>query len=333
MKQIIKKYIPKHLFSPARSVYRRGYAIVAYRHDRKRFMKHYAQNTKSDNQINTEAHVIFSAHQIEKGLSHIDFRDGFGKAALKNLRDGLEKLTDHNSTTYKAGLSAIKAYLDIHKQRHYDISVQEDIIGQDLVTEALEHGNDMSGHYTIEKASKDGNRKKNFEELFKGRYTVREFSDKQVDMAKIYEAIDISTKTPTVCNRQAFRIVIVTNHDKIKRALQIQNGFRGYDYPPVLALILTDTRSFRGVAERNNLYIDGGSFMMAFLLGLEYAGLAACPLNTMFSIKSEKETRRILDIDDNYNFISYVAIGNFRDLNKVAKSFRFSAEEITEELN
>src|SRR5690606_33526909 len=105
-------------------------------------------------------------------------------------------------------------------------------------------------------------------------------------------------------------------------------GFHGYDTPPVLALVLTDTRSFRGPNERNNVYIDGGSFMMSFLLGLEYEGLAACPLNTMFSVKEEKKTRRILGLADNYNFISYVAIGNFREQNKVAKSFRFPVDDI-----
>lgn len=135
-----------------------------------------------------------------------------------------------------------------------------------------------------------------------------------------------------MCNRQSFRIVVITNKEKIKQALQVQNGFRGYEYPPVLALVLTDTQAFRGVTERNNLYIDGGSFMMSFLLGLEYVSLAACPLNTMFSIKEERKTRKILNIADNYNFISYIAIGNFRDSNKVAKSFRFPSDEITIEL-
>lgn len=33
------------------------------------------------------AKVTFYSHQIEKGLSHSDFRYGFGKSALMNLSD------------------------------------------------------------------------------------------------------------------------------------------------------------------------------------------------------------------------------------------------------
>lgn len=332
MKQLLKTYIPKPLFYVLRGMVDKIRAYAAYRYDRKRFIKHYGYGGRSDSRINTEAHVIFHTHQIEKGLSHVDFRDGFGKEALRNLKVSLAKLRNHDSTVYVAALSAIKAYLDVHEGREYDISEHKAILGAELVAEASKCDSNVSGYSVIRKSSKLNNEKKNFKELFENRYTVREFSDEPVDVTKIYKAIDISTKTPTVCNRQSFRVVVIKDKEKIKQLLQIQNGFRGYACPPILALVLTDAQAFRAVTERNNQYIDGGSFMMSFLLGLEYVGLAACPLNTMFSIKGEEETRKILGITDNYNFISYVAIGNFMDKNKVAKSFRFPAKEIIVEI-
>lgn len=333
MKNLIKKYVPDYFIAILRPYIAKQRAMKAYRYDRQRFLRYYARgDARTDSQTNVEAQVIFSTHQVEKGLSHVEFRDGFGKDALRDLRYGLERLTDHRSTVYLAALSSLKAYFDIHKERGYDISLQKEILGHELVKEVSECTDTSSGCLILDRDSKKNNKTKNFKELFENRYTIREYSDQKLDMNKINEAINIALKTPTVCNRQSFRIVVISNKEKIKQALSVQNGFRGYSYPPVLALVLTDTQAFRGITERNNLYIDGGSFMMSFLLGLEYVGLAACPLNTMFSIEEEKKTREILDISNNYNFISYVAIGNYRNKNKVAKSFRFSAEEVTIEI-
>lgn len=332
MKRFMKKYLPQPLFYVVRSVVDKGRSLYAYNHDRSRFMRYYTFGSNSDDKINTEAHIIFHTHQIEKGLSHADFRDGFGRDVLAKLRDSLGKIDDHKSTAYVAALSAIKAYIDIHNEREYDLSECRNILGRDIVEEALACKSDVSGYSVMSKLSKKDNKSKNFKELFNNRFTVREFSDEPVDVEKVYEAVELSTKTPTVCNRQSFRVLVIKDPQVIKQALSVQNGFRGYDYPPVLSIVLTDARAFRGVTERNNQYIDGGSFMMSFLLGLEYVGLAACPLNTMFSIKEEKKARKILGLEDNYNFIAYVAIGNFRDSNKVAKSFRFPADEIIVEV-
>lgn len=42
-------------------------------------------------------------------------------------------------------------------------------------------------------------------------------------------------KTPSVCNRQAYRILLVQNPKLIEHALKLQGGWRGYDMPPLLA--------------------------------------------------------------------------------------------------
>jgi nitroreductase len=328
IKQFVRHVMPKSLWlllRRARFWYR---TKRTFQYDRKRYFKYFARSDIRESQENIEAHIIFHTHQIEKGLSHAEFRSGFGKDVLKKLRLQMEKLRNHDSVAYIAGLSAIKAYVDVHEKNRYDISEQKKIIGERLLAEAMACKSDISGYFVIDKRSKENNKTKNFKDLFMNRYSVREFSNEPVDDKKIRRALEISLKTPTICNRQSFRVMIIKNREKIKEVLQIQNGFRDYDPPPVLVLILTDTRFFRGVEERNNVYIDGGSFMMSFLLGLEYEGLAACPLNTIFKVDEEKKTRQILGIADNYNFISYVAIGNFRKKNKVAKSFRFPVDDI-----
>lgn len=49
-------------------------------------------NDSNNNVNHCIAKVTFYSHQIEKGLSHSNFRYGFGKSALMNLSSALEDL-------------------------------------------------------------------------------------------------------------------------------------------------------------------------------------------------------------------------------------------------
>lgn len=55
--------------------------------------------------------------------------------------------------------------------------------------------------------------------------------------------------------------------------------------------------------EHNEGFVDGGLFGMSLLLALEKQVLAACPLNTMFRLKAEKVTRRLLGIPEYESFL------------------------------
>ena len=92
-------------------------------------------------------------------------------------------------------------------------------------------------------------------------------------------------------------------------------------------------RSFVSVEERNEPYIDGGLFAMAFLTALECESLAACPLNTMMREKQEHEIRKLLGVPDYETLIAFVAIGNFPESIESPVSFRYDASAITRELN
>lgn len=83
--------------------------------------------------------------------------------------------------------------------------------------------------------------------------------------------------------------------------------------PPVLLLVTSDIRAFMNNGERNEPFVDGGLFSMSLLYALEAYGLAACPLNAMFNLSQDRQTRELLDIPD-YEFpVMYIAVGNFRN--------------------
>ena len=83
-----------------------------------------------------------------------------------------------------------------------------------------------------------------------------------------------------------------------------------------------------GTNEHNEGYVDGGLFAMSMLYSLEACGLAACPLNTMFSEENDKKTRDMLGVPDNEVFIMYIAVGRFRESSKICRSQRFGLDRI-----
>ena len=302
-----------------------------YRWDKKKYYANFS-NEVSLEEAQLTAKITFYAHQIEKGLSHREFRAGFGKRPLTELSQVMKQYTKQGyskeNKAYINALSCLNAYVEKHEEleeelpEHYTknfISFQNDIMGCQ---------SKIGGYEKVDINQKKDNRKKDYKLLFENRVAIREYSDQSVDIGKIKEAIAISMKTPSVCNRQSSRIRIITDEKLIGKALKIQGGFSGYQLPPCLLLITTDTSAFIEIKERNQVYIDGGLFAMSILNGLEYVGLAACPLHTMFSINDEVSTRKVLKVPENENLIMYIAVGNFNEENLYCKSFRNNSENI-----
>lgn len=97
--------------------------------------------------------------------------------------------------------------------------------------------------------------------------------------------------------------------------------------PPVLLLVTSDIRAFMNYGERNEPFVDGGLFSMSLLYALEAYGLAACPLNAMFNLAQDRQTRELLNMPD-YEFpVMYIAVGNFPESVPVCR-FRRTPESI-----
>ena len=81
MKETLKKIVPESMIAWIRGVQ----ASVKLRRETIRQMKRFERNYAKRGSMRTEhleTRIIFFTHQIEKGLSHQDFRFGFGKGVL-----------------------------------------------------------------------------------------------------------------------------------------------------------------------------------------------------------------------------------------------------------
>ena len=333
LKQMAKKVTPERV----KDVYRRAMSIkertVAFGYDRRRFLKHHARRVGNRaERAQLEGRLVFHAHALEKGLSHQVVRLGFGKSALNALAKNMEAYVKHgypkSSKAYINSLSVVKAYIEIHEKERFDVAYLKDIFSVDLLEEAKKDTSDLGGISTVNLSDKRGNDKANFMELFNNRWSIREYSTEPVNISKIDKVLEIARKTPSICNRQSSRATVIYDKSKIAAALKLQGGITGYELPPALIMITTDTSAFLDVNERNQVFIDGGLYSMAILMGLEYVSLAACPLNAMLSVKNDNKMRNILNIPASENIIMFISVGNFLEENKVPRSFRYGKDAV-----
>lgn len=333
IKDKLKQIIPSPIWNQLRRVVNNylGLRQAAVK-QAKRFEKYYSKpNGKGEKQV--EARLIFFTHQIEKGLSHLNFRYGFGHKALSDLANIMQVYRTVNpsykeSQSYKSALAALNEYVSRHQGHEDNIAYVKQLFDGNAWPEILNESSRCGGSIILSPESKAHNSSLTFCELSENRHSVREYSSQPVTYDELLKAIKIAMRTPSVCNRQPTRIHVILDKDLIKKALSVQGGFNGYPLPPALLLITADNRVFLSPQERNEGCTDGGLFGMSLLLALEEESLAACPLNTMMRRGSEAQTRNMLNLPEYENLVMYIAVGHYPGVIKTCVSHRYDAEDI-----
>ena len=282
------------------------------------------------------AQIMYNVHAIEKGLSHeTSFRPKFGKSALAKLNDALVLYNkagySKEEYPYIEGLAIFQRYNEAHQKLNEDTTFLKEIVDASFL-----EGNDVkpetAGLKLITSADKEDNNKKGFYDLVQGRSSVREFSGEPIDVNKVKRAISNAEKTPSVCNRQGWKVYQISNIKLIEKVLFHQRGFKGYGFLPEVLLVITVSNStFLSPVERNEAFVGGGLFSMSVLYGLEYESLASVPLNAMMNSKDEKAVRNLVDIGYSEQIIMFIAIGSFKEVSYVPKSDRKSYDTFVKE--
>jgi nitroreductase len=298
--------------------------------DNERFVNSYAQGVGA-----ARARLMFAAHAIEKGLSHLNFRAGFGKSPVeklaKEMEDWLAEGHPADDQFFKAAASALHVYFERHKELNFDVSRFWGLFStrvQDLILAADDSHGGVLEAASVREAEVEDFRSRSFLDVIYGRRSIREFASDPVRDEDIQRAVRIAQQSPSVCNRQAPRVHLFKDRDAIQSAITLQRGFSGYKMPPRLLLVTSDLTAFLSPTERNQAYIDGGLFMMSLLLGLEQQGLGSCCLNTAMSADRENAIREVLKIPETEIFIAFIAVGHFDRAILTPRSIRLPVEEV-----
>lgn len=306
--------------------------VLNYFYDLKRYYNSVYNTKNKSNYKNLEANLIKHYHVLEKGLSMPKVKKGFGQEVAMSLINLCEKYIglgfDINNNQFLSSIYVLQKYISFNT-KYCDLTEMteryEKILKSININEnQLEGGYKLISREDIQNVTNQG-----FREFSANRYSIRDYSEEDVDTKILIDSIKIAQKSPSACNRQASRVYIVENKELISKVLSYQNGNRGFGHLTNKLLIITsDIRVFEGVHERNQSFIDGGMFAMSLLYGLHYNGLGACALNWSTDYKRDLTFKKAIGINYNENILMMVSVGHLKESFKVAVSKRRNIDDI-----
>ena len=326
MKKILKKLLPEIVFLKLKMYSLKLKSIRLYLYDIKHFTSINKSSIEDYNRLRLERLITLNYHSIEKGLTNLNFRVGFGNKAISGLLYSLEKWLEMDleisNIRVQTGLSVLNSYILKHEETNIDLKRIKEILKKFNYTEkkaiggVLRFSTNLMNFETM-----------NFTALVENRHSVRDFSNGSFDYLHLKRALEIALKSPSVCNRQGWKILMINNSELISRVLTAQGGFNNFGSNIKSLLVVVSLNDYYMYpSERNQGYIDGGILSMSLLYSLTSSSFASCPLNCSFSIHQDKDIRHMLKMKLNQSFISMIAVGMYEDINIVTKSNRDNFE-------
>lgn len=279
-----------------------------------------------------QAYLIKEYHAIEKGLALPVPRPGFGGPRIERLIVTLNQyiLKYGKDSTSDITIATLKEYMEFDQIYNKEENKVIPSISKLIITYERNTLESSGGSKIIKKSAIDENLDFNFDNFFKSRHSIRDFSSEPVDTGAILDAIDLAKYSPSVCNRQAWKTYVIQDSNKELKArlLEVQNGNKGFGETISALIIVTGKLSSFFSYERNQVFIDGGMFAMSLVLALHAKGLGTCCLNTSYTAEKNIAFNNAIDIDDDSVPIMFIAVGHLKPEFKIAISERKPLDEI-----
>ena len=329
MKSQLKKHLSSKSIEKLKSVKSFFSLPLNYTYDYYRHQRYNSSHGLLASKEKLNAMILKDYHRIEKGLALAEPRPGFGQDVMNRLIHNtdffLKKFGESEATS--SALSAIREYINFNNDNNVASVHAENFLKS--ITETPSH---PGGTIEITREelfhALDEN---SFKAFVESRYSCRNFTGESVPDDLIVKAVDISRKTPSVCNRQTTKVYILKSLEKKKAALSLQNGNRGFGHQAShIAVITSNIRYFEGASERNQPYFDAGLFAMTFCLSLHALKVATCFLNWSADAAQDIKIHKALGIPENEVIGTLIAIGTPSELAKYARSNRNKTEDFYE---
>lgn len=280
-----------------------------------------------------EGEIIRRYHVIEKGLSMPDFRPRFGIEMVKRLVSCLERfeaeskdtdIDSSNNNQIIAARAVLHAYYSRHSALEVDVS---DFLPCKYQSIPAQSFREFGGTKDLKRVSEEA--KIGFLDVVRSRTSVRDFDPERLpDRALIRRAIEVAISSPSVCNRQTWRVHVYEGA-RAQEMLSFQDGNRGFGHTvPFVLIVTSDMRQFIQAKERYQPWIDGGMFSMTLLLALHAEGLGAISLNWSVLNSQDDAMRRSGGIPEHERVIMLIGCGYAKDGAVVARSLRRPIESI-----
>lgn len=316
-----------------KQILRKAKIRQGFKYDCKNYIKYNYNNPSIKSKNALEAKILRQTHVIEKGMSLSNPRAKFGVEKAKTLLLYIDEFVEYgfsiqNSTAVRNSIGVLFSYVDFHRKRGF---VPEEIVSQLNKYEKYLSG-DVEGFGIIETDLESITKQAHseFPDFFSSRHSVRQFSDKSVDVEDIKKSVALAMRAPSACNRQSYKAYFYKAEDTNKKLGELIAGNTGFDDEVKNYIVVTgDISAFYDSFERNQMYVDGGIFALALVQALHYNGIASCILQNGEFIERDKQFREICgNIPDNEKIILFIAVGYYKDKFAYAASHRKALDEM-----
>lgn len=298
------------------------------------FSKHVARCNMSKNSNKLLTDILMTTHAIEKGFSLDNKRKGFGVKKIVGLTRNVEKYIRKYGYTDKLDtpVALVNSYLvfqenDGFKDKALDKvaeSLKEIIRQNDISTGILNNAGALVK--TKEQMLEDTH--VDFAKLANNRYSFRHFSNEEVSEDMLRKALGIAKKSPSACNRQAYRVHVFSGKDK-DAILKLQGGANSFYTEANKAVLITADMNRYYTKEMHLPYVDGSLFAMTFIYALTSLGIASIPLTMGQKLEVFKKMSAEMDIPANEVPVLLIAIGQYPDTAEVSLSHRNEVDTFT----
>jgi nitroreductase len=297
-----------------------------YAYDRRRFGKYSSADSALNRQIPLRSWINGDYHKIEKALALRSPRPGFGIAVVSRLVENLEcyMATYGIDEVCVTAINTLKEYVVFNTKN----GIEEPLLYRKIEKLAISNEYDSynSGQGgTIEICKKNVLLHSciDLKDFFKSRHSIRQFSDEPVPAELVNEAIEMAQKTPSVCNRQSWRVYAFSEPFLLEKVLACQMGNQGFgDQIKCVLVVTSNTETFFSIGERNQCWIDGGMFSMSVVYALHSLGLGSICLNWSVEKEVDVNLHNVASIPDSEAIIMLIGVGFLPDSFRVAQSHR-----------
>lgn len=304
-------------------------ALCLYCHDYRRYVR-YAGAMENFTEESSLARIIMGYHVIEKGLTMPKRRLSFGHGVVLELMSLIERHVRVYGITHpqiRHAIGVVKAYDEMHRgadcrsdEGEYWLEIERFIGNYANIPVAAQR------HMTREEFFL--HRESSFPAFAMSRHTLRHYEG-TVDLDTIKKAVSLAQCAPSACNRQHIRVYCVADHTVRDQIYSLQNGNRGFGHLADKLLVITgDLEDVRWLAERHDVYTNGGIFLMNLCYALHYYEVAHCILNCSLRVAEDRALHEILGVPESEVFISILSCGRAPAEFDVASSPRRELSEI-----
>lgn len=303
--------------------------IRYYHNQAKRFYNNSSASLNENNIQWVVTKIKVLTHELDKGLHMPEPRSGFGREKSRTLVKYLKIYLNFSDFHYE-----YDAYLDAVEILHryceakdlYDLDIS-DINLDDFKTDCSKAPKRKSetGKYYYSTETKPFN----FEEYALARHSIRFFkADFIVDQNIFEKVIEIARSSPSACNRQSSRVMLINDKIIARRILEIQGGAKGFKNANNCILVMSDLNSYWYDGEMNTSFIDAGIFTMNLIYALKFYGIDSCPLIWDDNTYRRNLLDEIIELPKNYFIMCVLAVGEADPEAKTLISPRKSIDNI-----